>query len=220
MTLTNSINNTSANFTVDPKSAADAWLQFNEATVGKWRIGNDETDDSFAISQGSALGTNNTQVISSAGEVTFPLTPAFQATTNPAITQTNVTGAGTVYTVLFPTERFDVGSDYSSPNFTAPVDGKYLIEASLRVNNVTSSATIIRMNLITSNKGYQVNELNAANIFSGADSGITLNGSMYADMEAADTASVQVRIDGMAGNTVNISVASTGNQSFAMTLAN
>lgn len=206
--------------TIDPGASGDSFVQFDINSTGEFRIGVDDTDDSFRISQGSALGTNDTFIVTAAGEVTKPLQPAFQATTNPGIAQNSVTGAGTVYTVLYNSERFDVGGDYSSPTFTAPVTGKYLMECCLRVNGVTSSATVIRLNLITSNKGYQVIELDAGNLFVGGDNGITVNGSMYVDMDAADTASVQVQVDGMAGDTVNIAVAATANQSFAMTLVN
>ena len=67
----NALNNTSSDFTIDPLTAADSFIQFDEVTVGKWRIGNDETDDSFTISSGSALGTNNRLNVAADGITTI-----------------------------------------------------------------------------------------------------------------------------------------------------
>lgn len=153
------------------------------------------------------------------GEITLPLTPQFSATTDPGTAQSNVTGAGAAYTVLYPTEIFDVGNNYSSPNFTAPVTGKYQFSFICRVSGLTASANAIYLSLTTSNRGYTVMELQAANVRTTGDNGITLSGSVLADMDAMDTAAVTVQVNGMAGNTASIAVAAINNNRFMGFLA-
>ena len=75
---------------VDPGASGDSFIQFNINTTAEFRIGVDDDDgDSFKISQGSALGTNDTFVVTSSGEITIPLQPSFQAYLG-----TNTGGAG------------------------------------------------------------------------------------------------------------------------------
>ena len=90
--------------TSDPGAATDAFLQFDESTTGKWRIGNDATDDSFRISQGSALGTNDGLIITSAGVPTFPSAALDVASGGTGVTSTTaytVQCAGTTSTAAF-----------------------------------------------------------------------------------------------------------------------
>lgn len=122
--------------TIDPGASGDSFVQFDINTTGEFRVGVDDTDDSFRMSAGSALGTNDTFVMTAAGERTLPLQPAFWA--EPSGTLSNVTGDGTAYTVVFATESFDQGADFDGTStFTAPVAGLYCFTAYVRWSALT-----------------------------------------------------------------------------------
>ncbi len=70
------------------------------------------------------------------GVVTKSAQPAFLAK---ATAQSNVTGDGTLYTVLFATESFDQANNFASPTFTAPVTGKYLLSCQVALGGLTTS---------------------------------------------------------------------------------
>ena len=91
-------------------------------------------------------------ILDSSGAVTKPLQPAFNAT--PTIIQSNF-AIGSAVTVVFATERFDVGANFASSTFTAPVTGKYSLHAHLRLENVDTAAAYIMLRITTSNKEYQ-----------------------------------------------------------------
>ena len=124
--------------------------------------------------------------ITSAGEVTKPRQPAFQA--NPASVQTNI-AVGSNVDIVFGTEVFDIGSNFASSTFTAPVSGKYFLSASIRTEAVDSASNYYLITIVTSNRGYQF-------IFDpdfGQDAGFwVMSLSHIADMDASDTAKVQI----------------------------
>lgn len=185
--------------------------------VNNWFTGVDKGNSNrFEISTGLTGGfpaTTSVMFATIDGEVTFPNTPSFLAQTDPATSQNNVTGAGTIYTVLYPTEVYDVNSDYSSPNFTAPVTGKYFFFANVRLNNLDALATSGIFGIVTSNRNYNSLSANMGAMRTSAN-GLTLLTTCVADMDAADTASVRVQAANMAGDTVDIGVTSTDDSRF------
>ena len=164
----NSINNHAGAFsctsqTIDPGASGDSFVQFDINTTGEFRIGVDDTDDSFRISQGSALGTSDTFIMTAAGENTKPLQPAFLAYL--ATEDVNVTGNNTIYFLGDTdigntlTEVFDQNGDFTpgasgGAIFTAPITGRYAFFLGIRANDVTSSATAWTMDFSTSNRRY------------------------------------------------------------------
>ena len=138
MATKNSINNKTQDLTIAPGTSGDSFVQFDINATGEFRIGVDDTDDSFRISQGSALGTNDTFIVTDAGEITEPLQPAFLATVTSQIS--NVTGDGTLYVLVWDAEVFDQGSNFDGTStFTAPIAGRYLFEVCVGVGGITSS---------------------------------------------------------------------------------
>jgi hypothetical protein len=144
--------------------------------------------------------------IDASGRVTMPLQPAFQV--RPASLQSNI-AVDTAVTIVLGTEAFDVGSNFASNTFTAPVTGKYQFNVELRLDNIDTAAGYYHLNLITSNRTY----------FSIVDPGVlasdpaywSLGLSVLADMDASDTAYVviyqaggtaQTDINNDAGNTI------------------
>lgn len=134
---------------VDPGAATDSYIQYNESTAARWRTGNDATDDSYRISQGNALGTNDTIVVSSAGEITMPLQSAFMAYKSSS--SANATGNNVLVSpIVFDTEQYDQNSDYNSGTgvFTAPVTGRYFFESSIQWSNLGAGHVSSEFNLV------------------------------------------------------------------------
>lgn len=119
-----------------------------------------------------------------------------------SVSDTSVTGNGTVIDpVDFDTEVYDVGDDFASDVFTAPVDGYYLLcmrvaFASLTAGSRDGIADIFTSNRIYGNSTSHQIGVNAGNWF--------VNLSCVADMDASDTAKVRARITGEGTDTVDI----------------
>lgn len=193
MAKINATNNKSGSLTIDPGASGDSFVQFDINTTGEFRIGvDDDASDAFKISQGSALGSSDTFVMTAAGERTMPLQPAFLTFANADIL--NVTGDGTIYTVVFNTEIFDQGSDMTTTTFTAPVTGRYYFCINIDVQGLTSSHTNGLTQIVTSNRTYQGSNFNPWGITAGGVLGYSQE--TFADMDASDTATFVLRILG------------------------
>ena len=135
---------------------------------------------------------NSTEVviIDPDGHVTMPKQPAFSAITSAAIT--DVATDGSSNTVKFGNQIFDQNGDFNDTTFTftAPVTGKYQLNANVYMLNSDADCTYIRVQINTSNRNYSnvIDPEYSAN--RGED---TLNISALADMDASDTAIVVVR---------------------------
>ena len=114
-----------------------------------------------------------------------PLLPAFLA--RPTSNQSNI-ATGSDVTIVFGTEVFDQGGNFASNTFTAPVDGKYHLDAVLYLTDVDKDAVYYLMKIITSNRSYS-SFVQSYRIFSD-DVTHTMSISILADMDAADTAYV------------------------------
>lgn len=202
MATNNAINDTINDYettalTIDPGASGDSYVQFNINTTGEFRIGVDDTDgDAFVISQGSALGTNNTFHMTAAGERTMPLQPAFSAVLSALAT--NVTGDGTAYTAACNSEIYDQGSDYNNTTFTftAPVTGRYILTGLFRLLQLGAGHTSGKADLVTSNRTYTSNILNyaAARTVTTIADEVALGMTVHADMDASDTATFTITI--------------------------
>lgn len=53
--------------------------------------------------------------------------------------------------IAFGTELFDVGSNFSTPSFTAPLDGKYMFFGLVRINDIDITASSYTIRVTTSN---------------------------------------------------------------------
>lgn len=198
MAKNNSVNNASGSLTVDPGASGDSFVQFDINGTGEFRIGvDDDASDAFKISQGSALGTSDTFVMTAAGERTMPLQPAFHSYLG--TTDNNATGDGTQFVLGSGntlTEVFDQGGDFTTAGiFTAPITGRYLFTMCVMTDNTTSSHTTWQPQCATSNNtfnfAYQSGFANVA-----AGDFLSGNGSVICEMEAADTADFRIVVSG------------------------
>ena len=176
---------------------------------------NGGTIDGTTIGAGtSAAGTftdltvsGNTTLGNEAGDtatinaesITRPNAPAFLSYNSAS--DADQTGNGATATVDFDTEVYDRSGDFAADTFTASVTGIYHLTANVVIFDTTTAMSGFDINIVTSNRTYSastnVNIETAGNF-------VTLQVSADADMDAADTASVTVRVNGGAGDTADI----------------
>ena len=137
--------------------------------------------------------------IDATGAVTKPLQPAFIAYPN-AIP--NVTGNGTVYTVVWANEVYDQGSDFDGTStFTAPVTGRYTITAMIEMTNL-SATTNATLNIVTALGTWTKRQIGSA-----AEQTTThcISLTINADMDASDTCTISTAFTGNGADTADIS---------------
>ena len=160
----------------------------------------DETIARFNGTAGQLQGyTSGGPTISDTGTITASAQPTVGVYPDQ---QNNVTGDGTTYTVAWANEIWDVGGNFSSPTFTAPVTGKYAVSAQVEGNafGASGDATLY---VVTSNRTW------TNNTDPGGDSNLSLHVVGVMDMDASDTLSVQFRANGTGSKTVDVNGGST-----------
>jgi len=150
------------------------------------------------IKMSVAQGTGGTLVesmrINEIGAVTMPLQPAFHAGLA-ATTQTNLpTG---VTTLEYKTERFDQNADFNVSNytFTAPVTGKYFLAANVEITSIDNANDYMRMVMNTSNLDYYQGIWSPNLVFSSDGGYWSMHMAQLVDMDANDTALIQIQIN-------------------------
>ena len=125
--------------------------------------------------------------ISADEEVTMPLQPSFLV--KPTSAQNNVgINDGSAVVITFDNEIYDIGANFASNAFTAPVTGKYYLSAQLYMLHVDSAATYIGMYIYTSNRFY----FQLIDPDFGQDATYwTFTQSVVADMDANDTVNIR-----------------------------
>ena len=143
------------------------------------------------VDNGFSFWTDATEAmrIDASGRVTMPYQPAFQVA---AASQDNIP-IGTNTTVNFNNEVFDIGSNYSGTSFTAPVTGKYQLNVIIYAQNVDSAADYVQISLKTSNRQYY--SIFSTNALDQDAAYMTFPVTMLADMDASDTAFVEVQLN-------------------------
>ena len=172
--------------TIGDASAADKKILF-DGNAQDYHIGLDDSADSLTIGLGSTLGTTSHMVFDANGHITKPLQSAFLAYAN---TQNNIAVASNV-NITFENERFDQNADFDGTStFTAPITGRYQLNASVYFGNIDSASGYYYIELNTSNENYY--NIIAAGGFSADIDYLTLTLSHIVDMDASDTAKIRV----------------------------
>ena len=174
------------NGTLGTGAAEDKKIVF-DGNAQDFHIGLDDSADSLTIGLGSTLGTTSHMVIDANGHINKPLQSAFLVTKNAA--QTGIT-VGQNILIAFDTERFDQNGDFSSNTFTAPVTGRYQLNAIVYTADAPNDLAYFTIRIITSNRDYYAIFDPGQSGLSGANSYHTLHINVLADMDANDTAYV------------------------------
>ena len=159
-------------------------------------------------SQPLIFGTGGTEKmrIDSSGNVTMSNQPCFAAYNS--ANDTNVSGDGTAYTVDFNTEVYDLGGNFASDTFTAPVAGKYFLATKLNIFNVDADDhTTITITLKTSNRDWGLNITNPEAYPNTGVATCGIHGSALVDMDASDTAYIEVAV---AGSVKDVGISGAG----------
>lgn len=191
-------------------TAADPTFQATITSGQAWTWGLDNSDsDAFVLAASSSLGSSNVMRASTAGEINKPLQPAFLAYLNTTVT--DVTGDGTVYTIIYDTEVYDQNSDFNlaTSTFTAPVTGRYQFNFVSRLQGGSlNSMTAAVARMVFSNLTYRASMFN---FISGTPyAGAVCTISILIDMDSADTLTVTVNATDTGGKITDVSGASSG----------
>lgn len=124
--------------------------------------------------------------ISAAGYWTKPKQPCFFGYLATGVT--NVTGDSTAYTVAFDSESFDQSGSLSGSTFTAPVAGKYFLQAAVTLNNMTSAANPYDLEIRVNGSGV----LKTTKTHSTTATNDSINASGIVSLAASDTVTVVV----------------------------
>ena len=117
---------------------------------------------------------------------------AFSA--QPSSGQTSIALAQ-IETVVLGSEQFDIGSNFASNTFTAPVTGKYQLNFVIRVDDLDTAATYYQTYLITSNKTYYTTiwpKTLGNDTYDDPDYWNLATQAIVAEMDANDTATIGV----------------------------
>ncbi len=107
----------------------------------------------------------------------------------PTSDQSNI-ATGESVTVIWGTEIFDQGDNFTSNTFTAPVTGKYQLSFSLSLAAIDSAATDYQFNIVTSNRTYEF-QFDPTKL-SGDPVWYAISNSVLADMDINDTAHIVI----------------------------
>lgn len=188
----NSISRNSSTLAVDSLTLSSNTI--TSTSAGIYFIGNGSNKITFTN------GTSNIFDLTSSGYKTNSLLPCFLAYGSADVT--NVTGNATDVLVGFNTEVVDIGSNFASSVFTAPVTGKYLFITNVTFTGMSVLMTTSRLRILTSldtfERKYQ--PYNNSNLGTNG----SLNMTMSTEMVAGDTAEVRLQISNGASNTADI----------------
>ena len=169
---------------IEGEGGADPYINFLTNNTQHWSMGVDDSDsDKFKLSEHSALGANDYLTVDVTGNVTMPSQPAFNV--NKGSTNQDNIAVGGETTVTWSTEVYDIGANFASNTFTAPVTGKYQMNVWLRLASLDSAVDYYIFSIASSNRQYRF-------LFDpdfGQDQAYwSVNMSALVDMDASDTA--------------------------------
>ena len=138
------------------------------------------SDEAFIVKDHDS--SNTLIKIDGYGHITKPKQPAFLAL--PASNVTNFSKDGN-NTIAFGTEVFDQNGDFATPNFTAPVTGRYQLSLMVYLYQIQNDAQYYFTQIVTSNRTY----MNIIDPEGWAEANYhSFIISILADMDASDTA--------------------------------
>ena len=184
-------------------TGGDPSLRFLNIGIRAVTLGIDSSTDQFVIANSSALGSSNFLTwTASNNQINLPLQACFFAIL--ATNDVDVTGNGAAYTLgtnVAWTEIFDQGNNFNTNGtFTAPATGRYHFSASIRFFEA-DTATSFQTRFNTSNRLIVGDQKTYAITASFQ----TTAANVICDMDSGDTCTLQLQINGLAGNTADLS---------------
>ena len=123
--------------------------------------------------------------------------------------ETNVTGDGTVKTIVFATEAFDVGADFDGTStYTFAKTGKYLVTVNINCLQAGAGHTRLILRALTTAQNFNVGDTNPSTLLA---TGTNLGGSFVCSATAGDT--MTFTLTG-SGGTLTIDIDTTSAASF------
>jgi hypothetical protein len=134
------------------------------------------------------------------GNYTSPNKSMFQA--RPSANINNVTGNGTVYTVIFGAEVFDTQNEFNTSTgiFTATKAGKYQFSVGVTLSGM-AGATFAQIRLVTTARSYDLGTVGSGAVSSAV---LNLSSAALADMQAGHTAKITVEVNGIGADSADI----------------
>lgn len=186
-----------------PQLAANSLLSLDGSKVAKTiATANNATlvtDGSGAQSFSSTLPNAVQDNITRLGTLTVPVQnsaqPFFSAYMS--ANASNATGNGVAYTPIFETTSANVGAHYNTSTgvFTAPFTGNYHFDGVIYLAGVASANTTVVGRLVTSGISYPFYSSNGNNARD-ASSNLAIPFSVTVPLNANDTVSLYIRVDG------------------------
>ena len=156
-------------------------------------------DNSLSFVNNAQTGIN----INTDGEVTMANQPCFRIGSG---TQNNI-AVSTNVNAVFDNEIFDIGANFASSTFTAPVTGRYFFTVSFRLTSLDTASSYLQVVLVASNRNTTLHTLSDISNHMSADDEYSFAAESLTDMDAGDTALVRIRIQ---GGTAQTDVSSDG----------
>jgi hypothetical protein len=215
----NDTTNTASDAQIDCRTEAGGGDAYFSSVIGgslDWNFGISHVDNTFRFGTGgppSGLAVEGlvAQQIGTHQYVTFPTTSAFFAYVNTTVN--NQTGNGAVVTVPFNTTTFNSNYNTGTFTFTAPVAGRYYFTTQVYLTALSSLMTRGTLNLVTTSHSYRLASFNPSTSLD-VNTEFSIGGSAFVNMNAADTAIVQLTLSNGAGNTAGIGGVATDIRSF------
>ena len=191
------ISGSTPTLTIGDAGAEDTKIVF-DGNAQDFHIGLDDSADDLLIGLGSTLGTTTHMAFDEAGHITKPLQSCSLARigTNESINFSSMTD------LKFDTEIFDQNADFNTSNytFTAPVTGRYLVNAMTGLSGYGNAAEL-NFRIDASNRDFDIRRFGMNGGGSGGNVTI-MTGSVLVDMDASDT--VKLRLEVASGTSVEV----------------
>lgn len=201
---TNSATTAVAIVSVGGTSAGDAYDRYVVGSTRSYAVGIDNSDtQAFVINTATAANAtpstgNQLMKITGGGNRTLPLNSCFSADVFNSVT--NTTGDGTEYFIIFDNEAspfFDQNANYDTTTgvFTAPVAGKYQVNAKVTMNNLAAAHNQAYLTVKVGGTNYSSNRINPG-ACRDAGNMLTMQISFVVALAASATVAVALLVSG------------------------